>query len=1326
MSPTETLVDHEPVGLDDPALDHAPLSLVQQQLWFAERMDPDQSLYTEALAVRVSGELDTVAVERALREILRRHESLRTVFPLVGDDPVQEILPPGTRLDLERTSLGDIAAADREDAALRAVTAFVEQPLDLTTDLLTRATLIEMGERDHVLVVLLHHLVCDGLSGRIVFSELGELYREFAAGNAPDWAEPELQYVDFTEWEHDLHESGHLDGDVDYWRGQLAGVTSTLELPARRPRPEKKSVAGRRDMFPLAEGDAGAAVATFCRSHSVSVYTLTLAAFSATVGRYTAQDDLVFGTLVANRPRSELENVVGNFTNTVPMRIDLSGDPTLHDLLARAARTAEEAIDHGMLSLGKIIELSRPSRDPSRNALIQHLFLTSGQPASEAHWGSATVVPFDVPRHRGRLDTIIEIEERGEDLVTWVEYDTELLDHDEVEQLMRHFAVVLEQWLAAPDLPVSGLRLLDDAEVATHVGAGGAPADPRPAPPSGTPGTSVALAAGGRSWTFDDLAAAGSAPAEHEAVRVRPDGPDHGDACARVLAAAGRDLDVVLCTCAADGCACPPLAARQVVRIADALTDVLDGPLVLAGDLAPEDRLLAQLAGVLTGHGSTLRDAGGLAAAGSGTVVVTGPEGAPALADAAPPRTLVIVGRADDALVDRLEAAGHTVTELAGHPGVLGPVVRIGRNGDHRSVAALRHVDAVVLDAFAHVAPVGVHGRLYLGRAPFQDRNRAGAPDGGAITGITDEPLVRTDLTVRRTAAGTIELLADPSAPEPAGTDAGTGDGGPLDALLAELWQDALDVDDIGPDDDFFELGGHSMVAARMIEQLRETVQVDVPLRTLFSYSRLGEFAGELRASFPEIEELLAALGNLSDEDTALLLGEASSEDDAAEVAPKRPTRFPLTSSQLQIWLMEYLRGAGITYTIPLRFAVSGPLDVPCLLSALQAVVDRHDMLRVTVEVTDDGDPVQVVHDDVVLDVPVTDLTGRADAADAEAAISRDMAYTEFSTTEGPLLAAHVVRTAPEEHALYIVFHHLVMDERSMTVFMRELSATYRAAADGTPAPDAPAVQISDYVAWEQDQLSGARLDRLRAFWRSRLAGVPELELPTDRPRPENLTFDGEFLYRTQERELFDGLAALSADHQVTPYIAFTAATAVLLHRLSGQDSFMIGMPSDNRVMRGSDELIGCFLNVLPVRVDATGAPTFATFLSRLRDEIAGVYDHRALPLTSIVDAVGAERVANRLPLFQVTTELQLDGWMPLELPGCTVDYAFVGHGTARYDTAFHAIAKADSFEVAAEVNSGVSTFETGYRRLDQLAALLRQVVADPQRPIADYDIDKH
>lgn len=1043
---------------------NSPLSFTQQQLWFAEQIDPDQSLYTEALAVRIRGSVDAGALDRALGELLRRHDALRTVFPLVGNQPVQRVLPPDTPLQIQRSAVADGTEAEREDMLNALVTGFVEQRLDLTSEVPTRALLLSMSEEDQVLVLTLHHLVSDGLSGRILFAELGQLYEAFTAGRPSPLPEPELQYLDFTDWERALHDSGYLEDDIAYWRGQLAGVEPILELPARRPRPATKGVRGQRSRYLLADAGLHARVAGFCREQAVSLYTLTLSVYAATVGHWTGQHDLVFGTLAANRPRSELENVVGQLANTLPMRVDLTGDPTLPELLGRVARTSEEAIEHGLVSLGKIIELITPRRDPSRNALIQHLFLMSGQPASAASWGSASVVPFDVQRNRGRLDTIVEIAEEDGELVTWVEYDTQLFDADEVARLMEHYAGALQAWLDAPSLRLSQLTLPDGGQIE---------------------------------------------------------------------------------------------------------------PLAHSFDTATDS------------------------------------------------------GPAEDA------------------------------------------VDADAND---------------------------------------------------------LSLL---------GSGPADGSGDALYELLGEFWCELLKVESIAADDDFFELGGHSMLSTRLIERVREALGIAVPLRTLFRHSAFADFVEAVRVSYPEVDDIVLAVSRLSDGDAADLLralpadlaeelaGEPGTGVDS-EAQPARARRFPLTSSQLQIWMVEYLRGAQLTYTIPMEFHITGALDVQALRRSLQRLVQRHDSLRVTVELTDAGEPEQIVHDSIDFDVPVTDLSdaGEADRESAVQEIRTRTGYHEFVLDRGPLLAAHIVRTAPDRHTLYIVFHHMVMDERSMTLFMSELSALYAAELDGTAGPELPRLQIGDYVEWERAQLRDDSLERLRSFWRSRLEGIPELVLPTDSPRPDTPTLTGEFLRRPQERALFDDLAALAASLRVTPFIAFTAVTALLLGRLSGQERFIIGMPSDSRAMPGSEELLGCFINVVPIRVDCSEAPTFAEFAQRLRDEIVAAYDHRALPLSAIVDAIGAARPSNRLPLFQVATELQVEEWMPLQLPGCQVEFGFIGHGTARYDLAFHAMAKPDSFDVCVEVNSDVYKFDTGYLWLDQICSLIRQTVVDPHRATAEYQLE--
>jgi hypothetical protein len=307
------------------------------------------------------------------------------------------------------------------------------------------------------------------------------------------------------------------------------------------------------------------------------------------------------------------------------------------------------------------------------------------------------------------------------------------------------------------------------------------------------------------------------------------------------------------------------------------------------------------------------------------------------------------------------------------------------------------------------------------------------------------------------------------------------------------------------------------------------------------------------------------------------------------------------------------------------------------------------------------------------------------------------------------------VRLEPEEHAVLLTFHHLVLDEVSVTVFTRELSELYRARLEGRSPrlPELP-FQFVDYTLHERARLQGENLERLEAFWRRELRDTPTLDLPTDRPRPPELTFAGDWVERRAPRDIFDAVARLAREARVTPYVVLLAATAALVHRLSDQDDFILGAPSENRTLARSELLVGCFLNVLPLRIDCSGAPTMLEFLERMRDTLLRAYDHQELPISRIVDAVRPPREPNRLPLVQVSCELQLGDWLPLELPGCTVDYRLVAHGTARYELAFHGIVKDDHLLLALELNTDLWDLATGARLLAELEGVLRAMTAAP------------
>jgi hypothetical protein len=512
------------------------------------------------------------------------------------------------------------------------------------------------------------------------------------------------------------------------------------------------------------------------------------------------------------------------------------------------------------------------------------------------------------------------------------------------------------------------------------------------------------------------------------------------------------------------------------------------------------------------------------------------------------------------------------------------------------------------------------------------------------------------------------------------------------------------------------------MLAAQLAQRIRETLQIDLPLRAIFEHPTVAGLSAGVARAHPELASAVQALAGLSEEAFHALM--AGTEGAAAPAAqPDAPILIPLSLSQEQFWVIDRLAPARSVYSIPLSIRVHGPLDVDALRQAINGVVARQQVLRATFPVVDEV-PRQRIAPALVLDVPLLDLAGLPpDEQCVEARrLEREVAYHVFDVEHGPPLRAALVRLATDHHLVLLDFDHLVTDEVSTTVFARELSALYRAHLEGRP-PDLPELrlQYAEYVTWERQWMSPTRLARLQRFWRHQLQGVPRLELPTDRPRPAHLTFDGIPVARSTPDGLFEGMAALARRQHATPYMVLLAATAEVVHRLGGQERFLIGVPSENRNRPGAELLMGAFVTAVPVRIDCDGDPTFVELLGRVRERLLAAYAHQGLPIGRIAEAAGEARLPNRTPLVQVTCELQLGGWLPFDLPGCRVDYEVLTHDNAAYEMAFHSIAKPERLELGVQLNANIWEEATGHRLLADLEAGLCEVVADPTRPLSTY-----
>ncbi|MFD8824571.1 amino acid adenylation domain-containing protein [Streptomyces sp. NPDC059605] len=442
-----------------------PLSFAQQRLWFLDQLEPGCAEYVVPFALRVSGALDTDALDAALTRMLARHEILRTRF--VADDggePTQIVDPP----EPVHTTVHDLRhiadTEERREAARHLARAEAARPFDLATGPLLRAHLVQLADEEAHLLLTVHHIVCDGWSEPVMARELREGYRAATTGTPSEDPEPPVQYVDFSVWQRQQLTGDVLEGQLAYWRERLAGV-EPLELPTDHRRPERRSAGGDTVTF-----EVGAAVAAglrnAARSSTASLYMVLLAAFQVLLVKYTRQDDVTVGSPVAGRNRAETEELIGFFVNTLVMRTDLSGDPAFTELLDRVKETALGAYDHQDLPFERLVEELAPDRDPSRNPLFQTMFVFQNTP-DEHGWSlpGLDVEPFAVTLPDAKFDlTLMMSEDPDGGLRGTLEYRTDLFERDTVTRLAGHLGTLLETVAREPAARLSRLCLLTAGE----------------------------------------------------------------------------------------------------------------------------------------------------------------------------------------------------------------------------------------------------------------------------------------------------------------------------------------------------------------------------------------------------------------------------------------------------------------------------------------------------------------------------------------------------------------------------------------------------------------------------------------------------------------------------------------------------------------------------------------------------------------------------------------------------------------------------------------------------------------------------------------------
>ena len=1498
-----------------------PLSFAQEGFWFFDRLTKGQGPGRVGVSLALVGPLDSDALAAAWTALVERQASLRTRFAEVGGHAAQIASAPAPAL--EWVDLGGVSGRDQQSTLASLQEDFAQRPLDLEKGPPCHAALVRLSDDRHVLLLVLHHIVCDGWSLEIVRRELAALYAAKRSGTATTLPSLPFAYADFAAWQRT--EQIATDADVDYWKTRLAGMPPTLDLPFARQPDANANYEGQT----LARALASQLIArlyAIASNEKVTPFTIFLAAYGAVLARYAGSRDLCIGTAAARRDTPGVEQLVGCFVNTVPLRLSLDTTQTFAELLATLRPKVCDDLVHGATPFGTIVEAVQPQRQTGRLPLVQAMLLYQDRPLTQCEAGNVRfgelqadyrrMAPFEVtlaiePRESGFsaslvynarlfdeavmaafLDALIEtlaavadepqkrldalpIPARAETLRLLTELNATACSLPNVADLHELFAACAaerpdrlavcdgQSRLTYAELDVRANRLAHllqaqgvgpDALVGLHLGrsvetvvallavlkAGGAyvPLDPS------YPAQRLALMA-----KNSHLTVLLTEPAARAYPAPRNDGP-HAEreeyeldcpiidlaAAAEAIArepsepppchATGEHLAYVLYTSGSTGVPKGVMVPRRAlvnfaVGIADelqldqedcflALTTIsfdiaaleLLVPLTLGARIALVDRATAvdgpRLAATIGAEGVTVLQA---TPSTYRMLQMSGWRPQPYV-------KLVCGGEAlDSALAAELLAGGTELWNVYGptETTVWSTACRIENADSPVPIGRpLANQQVYVLDPERRLVPIGTQGELYIGGLGVA-RGYLNQPELTAerfvadpFRGETGRPLYRTGDRVRWRADGVLEFLGRldnqvkvrgfrvelgeveaalvthakvaqaaiaawqngagqhylaayvvsrngrPPTPEqlrshlhqrlpdymlptayvvlPAlpRTPAGKLDRAALpdpkatglattttciaprtetEARVAAIWVALLRVNRVGALDNFFELGGHSLVATQLAAQLQTAYDVEVPIRALLEDPTVAGHAAL-------VERLQSA---------------ARPQQRSAIARADRTGPLPVSFAQERLWLLNAMEPDSSHYNMPVALRLHGPVEHAALQSSLAAIVARHESLR-TSFVAVAGRPQQVIAPELAVDLPLIDLSA-LDAEEQEAEVRRltdAQADAPFDLAASPLWRIALVRLSATEHVVLWTMHHIIADGWSMGVLLSELTALYDGIQSGqtTPLPNL-ALQYADFAVWQRAFLASDACAEQLAYWKHALADLPELNLPTDRPRPALQTFAGGQESLRLSGELAASLRRLAGEENGTLFAALLAAFQVLLYRYTGQHDIAVGTGIANRNRAELEPLVGFFVNALVMRTDLSGSPSFRELLGRVRDVCHAAYDRQDVPFDQVVEALQPDRQANYNPLCRVFLIYQ-NFPLPLDRPEFDLRDLRVGTGTAKFDLTLFVRDERDGLLVTAEYSADLFDRATITRLLGHFHELLTAAAADGNVGIGD------
>ena len=521
--------------------------------------------------------------------------------------------------------------------------------------------------------------------------------------------------------------------------------------------------------------------------------------------------------------------------------------------------------------------------------------------------------------------------------------------------------------------------------------------------------------------------------------------------------------------------------------------------------------------------------------------------------------------------------------------------------------------------------------------------------------------------------------------------------------VVAQIWAEVLRLERVGINDNFFELGGHSLLATQAISRLRKAFELDLPLRLIFespTVATLSESIWQYRAG----EKLKAP--------------------------PIKPTlrseEIPLSFAQQRLWFLDQLQPGNPAYNIPAAVRLKGVLNVPAFQQSFQEIIKRHEALRTTFKSVE-GKPVQVITSSFNFTLPIVDLRHLSKAEkEAEAMrLAGEEVRKGFDLTKLPLLRLNLLQLDDTEYLLLLTIHHIVADGWSLGVLVRELAALYEAFCAGKPSPlPEISLQYADYAVWQRNWLQGEVLAAKLADWKQQLGqNLPPLNLPTKQPHPAVSTNLAKIQNFQLSEQLSEALNTLSQQENVTLFMTLLAALQTLLYRYTNQQDIVVGTDLANRTQVETEALIGFFVNIMVLRTNMRGNPTFRQLLDHVREVTLKAYAHQDLPFDKLVEELRPDRSLNQTPLFQVLFVMQNAPMPTLELAGLTLMPVEIDPGTAKFDLALFVSETEGRISGTWKYNSDLFDAETIAQISHRFETLLNSIVNQPDSRLNSLEI---